>query len=908
MKPFKSKWWAVFTAVLALPLAGGVQAQQPGGPVTGSVRGTVDVAAEAAADVNVMLAANLRRLAQQINSTIGNARDDVAQARRALAAKLEQAANAAEAVKGAAADKVADKIHGAKRVLARTLHEAGQAAENVDRRVNNIAGRANQFANNKVDFVEARLVRALHETADRVENTIDATQETAARAEARLMATAAHLEDVAYDFAGFAKEKAGDVYAITAAKLRFAAQMVDRTVDATTGEVREARQFLANKLRAAARAADAVRDAAADKVRDAKQGLARSLHEAAQAANAVHDKVDTVAEEAGQTARNLANSANSTVNNTAERAARKVASIEQRLAQTLEQTAVSVEATIGATANAAANVAGNAANVAANAAASANAQIMASVAQVENAAAAFSAQLGGSVANAAQAGVHGATNAAVEATLNNRGLQAGVDGAVNASTEILLRGTIHEAFAQPIVSSNTLQAVTDIAPPQPLQQQVSAAASGAARGMAFIDGYWSFNSVDGKYEWVSGILRRSPPGHHWMPGQWVKLENGFARIPGAWISDKVGKPIEVSNVPAVSKLAPEGVRPGADQFWVPGSFKIENGEAVQSAGHWARAAANTAHWVWNPAHFIPTVNGAILVDGYWDFALGDRGVLFAPLRFDNTLDAQAAGRLASAVMLHAPKTFLHLFVDPKTQQYLFGNFYGDLAGGSGLMSWVDFAKSGQGFDALFQHYDRLYAAAGSDLAARLQGWNRHFLTNPMFGPPRNLVELSHYLSSRDQFQAANVLVARIDPAAARELAMAGFDGRQLASMNAALDRANATVSGFGQETLNGSVTRTPGINRGVGGVGGQVGSTIGGAGGIGGTIGGVGGTLNGTLGGVGGIGGSVGSGLGGLSGGLGGGLGGTAGGTLGGIGGVGGVGAGGVGGIGGTGGVGGIVK
>ena len=64
-------------------------------------------------------------------------------------------------------------------------------------------------------------------------------------------------------------------------------------------------------------------------------------------------------------------------------------------------------------------------------------------------------------------------------------------------------------------------------------------------------------------------------------------------------------------------------------MYVPGSW-VWRGHYVWRPGFWIEHRPN---WVWVPAHFRWTPAGYVFIDGYWDYPLATRGVLFAPVVF-----------------------------------------------------------------------------------------------------------------------------------------------------------------------------------------------------------------------------------------------------------------------------------
>src|SRR2546422_528661 len=81
--------------------------------------------------------------------------------------------------------------------------------------------------------------------------------------------------------------------------------------------------------------------------------------------------------------------------------------------------------------------------------------------------------------------------------------------------------------------------------------------------------------------------------------------------------------------PAVEELPPE---PDAS-FYTPGSWVLRETRYVWRPGCWVRYQPG---WVWVPCHYAWTPAGCVFVEGYWDYPLHRRGLLFAPVCFDQS--------------------------------------------------------------------------------------------------------------------------------------------------------------------------------------------------------------------------------------------------------------------------------
>lgn len=801
-------------------------------------------------DVPRLVTHTLRHVAWLLAHTAGEVRGELVEVKQLLVQKLLVAAELTEGLK----DQVDATLGDARQKIVTTLREAADICGNLDGLLEKAQG------------VKSKLVQALHDTADCfVDGTLDNVKEAAGDAANRIVGVTHRLKGAAEFLVGEVKDKTGDVHALLAHKLRLVARVVERLIGRTNDELHDAKQLAVRKLIFAADAVEALKEKTGDKVADAKQLAINALQEAAEACGKLDGllgKVETVKQTLADA---LTEAAGCLVGNTVETVKDTVGAVDSKLISAVQH----VQEGAG--------------------------QLVEKIVHVPG-------------ITPVQAIVDGYLDGDVDAL----GL---VDAYVWVDTrtlaDVALRGNIHEAFARPLAWTNSIVVVRGtLAPPENLNDELAVEVVGNA--LVWVNGYWSYNSIDQKFEWTGGILRRPPPGHHWIPGKWIKVNDGFARIPGAWIPNKLSAPVKVAKLPASLNFVQNGTRPSLQHFWVPGKLSNSNGQLIQGAGHWAPINNQNSKWVWTPAQVIPTGDGGgLVIDGFWDHPTTERGVLFAPVRLGHGASPDVMRKLATAVSLNVPRLFQHLFVDGRTQQYVFGNVYGDAAEKAGLIPWVDFATQSRSFDPLFAHYSRLYALSGADFKSRLLGWHRFFAGNPLSQPPVTLVELVNFMLGgvRDHVQLAAILPANIDPAALRELQVIGLDSRRLAILQSNLgsvslaelgQKRGASVEGLALGNnhvigaLNGTLLGTSpytglgtgdnlGYLRGIGTLGGTIGggsiTAFGSNGGLIGSVGGLGSNVTSR------VGGTVGT-LGGTVGGVGGNLGGV-GGTLGGTGGIG---------------------
>ena len=137
----------------------------------------------------------------------------------------------------------------------------------------------------------------------------------------------------------------------------------------------------------------------------------------------------------------------------------------------------------------------------------------------------------------------------------------------------------------------------------------------------------------------------------------------------------------------------------ADHTWLPGCWVWRNGRYAWRPGFWATVQPN---WVWVPAHYVWAPR-ASFVDGYWDYSVGRRGVLFAPC-------ISIAGVYGRQGFSYTPTTVIdlgvfanHLFLRPRYQHYYFGDYYAANYRGAGFFPWFSFNTRRFGYDPIYAH-------------------------------------------------------------------------------------------------------------------------------------------------------------------------------------------------------------
>ena len=155
----------------------------------------------------------------------------------------------------------------------------------------------------------------------------------------------------------------------------------------------------------------------------------------------------------------------------------------------------------------------------------------------------------------------------------------------------------------------------------------------AGDNVAWIPGYWGWDEDQNDFLWISGIWRNLPPGREWIPGYWSTVDTGHQWTSGYW---QDAEATEVSYLPEPPRSVERGPNIAAtsdDQTWIPGNWQYQQDRYAWRAGYWVTAREN---WCWTPSYYRWAPRGYVYVDGYWDYPVVNRGVIFAPVRFQRS--------------------------------------------------------------------------------------------------------------------------------------------------------------------------------------------------------------------------------------------------------------------------------
>ena len=265
--------------------------------------------------------------------------------------------------------------------------------------------------------------------------------------------------------------------------------------------------------------------------------------------------------------------------------------------------------------------------------------------------------------------------------------------------EVQTRGPIHEAFAEPVQSA--APAPTIVVPRQPPEPvpELPSELKPEGDNLQWIPGYWAWDADRNDFLWVSGFWRQPPPGRRWVPGYWAQAANGWQWVPGFWNAAEVEEVSYFAAPPAPLETAPGTPAPDPNSAYVPGIWVNQSGRYLWRTGYWLTPQPG---WVWVPAHYVWTPMGYVFVEGYWDYMLGNRGLLYAPVAFTRPMWTTPGWFYRPSYAVQLGGLLNSLFVRPAAYSYYFGDYYGPTYANLGYQPWYSYGQ--RTYDPLYSYY------------------------------------------------------------------------------------------------------------------------------------------------------------------------------------------------------------
>jgi WXXGXW repeat (2 copies) len=326
--------------------------------------------------------------------------------------------------------------------------------------------------------------------------------------------------------------------------------------------------------------------------------------------------------------------------------------------------------------------------------------------------------------------------------------------AANDGAQVLTRGPVHEAFAETVTFDPEPGIVVAKSPPATIEE-IPPDQRPAGANVAWIPGYWAWDDERTDFLWVSGIWRALPPGRQWVPGYWGHSGQGAQWTSGYWADAKAREVEYLPEPPATVEVGPNIAAPSVDYVWLPGCWLWQQNRYAWRPGYWA---AGQSDWDWIPAHYIWTPRGYVFVDGYHDYSVARRGVLFAPVYFSSGVYAQRGFSYSPTVVINPAVFASHLFLRPGYGHYYYGDYYASNYTAAGFSPWFSFNSSRYGYDPFYAQQRWIHRQdRGWEQNVQAAFQNRRDHENAR--PPRTWVEQRARIASGGTPNQQNLVVA-----------------------------------------------------------------------------------------------------------------------------------------------------
>ncbi len=285
-------------------------------------------------------------------------------------------------------------------------------------------------------------------------------------------------------------------------------------------------------------------------------------------------------------------------------------------------------------------------------------------------------------------------------TLLGSGIAMAQQGGDTPGAEVLTRGPVHEAFAGTVIFDPEAGIIVDVAPPAMIEE-VPPEQRLEGDNVAWIPGYWAWDEDQNDFLWISGIWRNLPPGREWIPGYWSEIEGRHQWTSGYWEDAETTTVSYLPKPPRSVESGPNIVATSNDQSWIPGNWVYRENRYAWRAGYWVAARPN---WSWTPSYYRWTHRGYVYVDGYWDYPVVRRGVVFAPVHFRREYISRPDFYYSPATVIALSVFTNHLFLRPNYGHYYFGDYYEPRYRDRGFHASFSYNTGYRGYDPIYAHY------------------------------------------------------------------------------------------------------------------------------------------------------------------------------------------------------------
>ena len=300
--------------------------------------------------------------------------------------------------------------------------------------------------------------------------------------------------------------------------------------------------------------------------------------------------------------------------------------------------------------------------------------------------------------------------------------------------QVLTQGPMHEAFAQVAMSGPSAGIIVSRSPYAPIDE-IPPEHRPEGADVAWIPGYWAWDEDRDDFIWISGVWRVIPPGREWVPGYWAPASNGMQWISGFWREINQVQVTYLPPPPEPLELGPSSPPPGPDRIWSPGCWIWRDGRYYWRPGYWI---VQRPDWVWIPAHYNWTPRGCVYLPGYWDYDIGYRGVMFAPVYYRRPLYRRVGYVYRPAIVIDLGIVTAHIFIQPRTRHYYFGDYYDYRYEERGFYPWHSNRFPQYGPDPIYAHFRMRQLQQNPNWDSFVIDRFRNYRENAPMRPPRTM--------------------------------------------------------------------------------------------------------------------------------------------------------------------------
>jgi hypothetical protein len=303
--------------------------------------------------------------------------------------------------------------------------------------------------------------------------------------------------------------------------------------------------------------------------------------------------------------------------------------------------------------------------------------------------------------------------------------------------EELTRGPVHEAFAGSVSFDPEVGMLVRSAPPE-LIEEIPPKQQLEGDNVAWIPGYWGWEEEQNDFIWISGIWRNLPPGRQWVPGYWSEAGEQWQWTSGYWADEEAEEVAYLPEPPKSIETGPNVEAPSTNHIWISGTWVNRQERYAWRPGYWEPGQQD---WTWIPAHYQWTRLGYVFIDGYWDYNVVRRGVIFAPVRFQRSYYSRPNYSYTPLLVISLNVFANHLFVRPSYGHYYFGDYYAPRYRNDGFYASYSYHSGRRGYDPIYAH-DRWQHRSERDWERRRSDNYNFYRDNEDARPPRTWASLS----------------------------------------------------------------------------------------------------------------------------------------------------------------------